>query len=107
MPRALFTLFDGSERTVDVAMHESLMRAAVRHDVEGIAGECGGGLTCATCHVYLDPAWVDKVPAPGNAEREMLAFTAAERRPESRLCCQIRMSAALEGIRCQVPETQY
>ena len=107
MPQAVFILSDGTERAIAVALHESLMRAAVRNGIDEIAGECGGGLTCATCHVYVDPVWVERVPPAGRAESEMLAFTAAERRPESRLSCQIRMSPALDGIRCTVPETQY
>ena len=107
MPQAVFVLFDGSEQTVTVAMHESLMRAAVRANVDGIAGECGGGLTCATCHVYVDAAWLDRVGPTGYAENEMLAFTASERRAQSRLCCQIRMKPELDGVRCHVPEFQY
>jgi 2Fe-2S ferredoxin len=107
VPKAVFVLNDSSEREVEVARHESLMRAAVRNNVDGIAGECGGGLTCATCHVYVDPEWAGRLPPPDADERDMLQFTAAERRPTSRLCCQLRMSEALAGIRVEVPEFQY
>jgi len=100
-------LNDSSEQEVEVARHESLMRAAVRNNVEGIAGECGGGLTCATCHVYVDPGWADRLPPPDADERDMLQFTAAERRPTSRLCCQLRMAEEFAGIRVAVPEFQY
>lgn len=107
MPKAVFVLNDSSEREVEVARYESLMRAAVRNNVDGIAGECGGGLTCATCHVYVDPDWADRLPPPGAGEEDMLKFTAAQRRPNSRLCCQLRMAEELAGIRVVVPECQY
>jgi 2Fe-2S ferredoxin len=107
VPKAVFVLNDGREQEVQVARYESLMRAAVRNNVDGIMGDCGGGLTCATCHVYLDQSWVDRLPPPGAGEREMLQFTAAERRSNSRLCCQLRMAEDLDGIRVTVPESQY
>ena len=75
--------------------------------LDGIAGECGGGLTCATCHVYVDPEWAGRLPPPDADERDMLQFTAAERRPTSRLCCQLRMSEEFAGLRVEVPEFQY
>jgi 2Fe-2S ferredoxin len=107
VPKAVFVLNDSSEHEIDVAKFESLMRAAVRHNVDGIAGECGGGLTCATCHVYVDAAWADRLPPPGAGEQDMLQFTAAERRPNSRLSCQLRMADELAGIRVAVPACQY
>ena len=107
MPKAVFVLNDDSEHEIEVARHESLMRAAVRHNLDGIAGECGGGLTCATCHVYVDPDWADRLPPPDADELDMLQFTAAERRPNSRLSCQLRMAEELAGIRVTVPEFQY
>ena len=107
MPKAVFVQPDGSEKEIDVARMESLMRAAIRCNVDGVVAECGGALTCATCHVYVDPAWTDRLPPPDEAEEDMLQFTAAERRPESRLYGQLRMTEALEGIRVTVPETQY
>ena len=107
MPKAIFILNDRSEHEVEVVKHESLMRAAVRNNVEGIAADCGGGLTCATCHVYVEPAWADRLPPPDLDELDMLQFTAAERRSTSRLSCQLRMKEDLDGIRVAVPETQY
>jgi 2Fe-2S ferredoxin len=107
VPKAVFVLNDNSEQEVEVGRYESLMRAAVRNNVEGIAGDCGGGLTCATCHVYVDPEWVARLPPPGAGEEEMLEFTAAERRFNSRLCCQLRMAEEFAGIRVSVPEFQY
>jgi ferredoxin, 2Fe-2S len=107
VPKAVFVLNDQTEREVEVARLESLMRAAVRNNVEGIAADCGGGLTCATCHVYVDPEWLGRLPPPEADELDMLQFTSAERRSNSRLSCQLRMVAELEGIRVTVPETQY
>jgi len=82
------------------------MRAAVRRNVEGILADCAGALTCSTCHVYVDAAWFDKLPAADCDELELLEFTAAARRPTSRLSCQIRMSDELDGLRMTVPECQ-
>lgn len=107
MPKAVFVLNDGSEQEIEVVRHESLMGVAVRNNVEGIAGECGGGLTCATCHVYVDPQWVPRLKPPQADEADMLQFTAAERRANSRLSCQLRMSEELDGLRVTVPEFQY
>jgi 2Fe-2S ferredoxin len=107
VPKAVFVLHDNSEQEVEVARFESLMRAAVRNNIDGIAGDCGGGLTCATCHVYVDPDWVGRLAPPGPSEEEMLQFTASERRSNSRLSCQLRMGEDLAGIRVSVPEFQY
>ncbi|MGE0313943.1 MAG: 2Fe-2S iron-sulfur cluster-binding protein [Lautropia sp.] len=106
MPRAVFIQPDQTERVIDVARGESPMRAAVREGVDGILGECGGGLTCSTCHVYVDPRWAERLPPPQADEREMLEYTAAPQRPGSRLSCQIRMTDELDGIRFEVPECQ-
>lgn len=107
MPKAVFVQPDGTEKEIDVARMESLMRAAIRCNVDGVVAECGGALTCATCHVYVDPEWLARLPPPDEAEEDMLQFTGAERKPNSRLSCQLRMTEALEGIRVTVPETQY
>ena len=106
MPKAVFIQPDGAEVAVEVARGESVMRAAVRHDVEGILADCGGSLTCSTCHVYVDEDWLLRLPAPERVELEMLEYTAAERRPNSRLSCQIRMRDEIDGIRMAVPDCQ-
>lgn len=106
MPKAVFIQPDRTEREIDVARGESPMRAAVREAVDGILGECGGGLTCSTCHVYVDPHWARLLPPAQPDELDMLDYTAAERRPGSRLSCQIRMSDELAGIRLEVPDCQ-
>jgi len=103
MPRVIFVLPDGSERAVDAADGTSVMRAAVDHDVYGVVGECGGCASCATCHVYVDAAWLDRLAPVGLAEDDLLGFADAERRPGSRLGCQIALDAALDGLRVEVP----
>ncbi len=106
MPEVIYVQPDGTERRVDVAEGASVMFGAVQNGVPGILAECGGVLSCATCHVYVDPAWIDRLPPPGEDEEDMLANTAAERRLSSRLSCQITMEPELDGLRVQVPETQ-
>jgi ferredoxin, 2Fe-2S len=97
---------DGKESRIDVRNGNSLMLGAVQNNVRGIDGECGGCLSCATCHVYLDPEWQDRVAAADEMESEMLEQVAAERRPTSRLSCQIHASPELDGMRVFMPERQ-
>ena len=108
MPRVTYVEFNGTRYDIDVPVGENVMRGALYNDVEGILGECGGGLACATCHCYVDEAWADQAGTPTSQdERDMLESTAAEVRPTSRLSCQIEMSAALDGLIVHLPETQY
>ncbi len=107
MPRIVFVLATGEQRTVDAQDRLSIMVTAIDNDVPGIAGECGGACACATCHVYVDPDDIRRVPAASLMEREMLDGVAAERRPESRLGCQIAVSDALDGLIVHVPDRQY
>ena len=83
------------------------MEAATSADVEGIAADCGGLMTCATCHVYVDEAFAFLLGAPHADETAMLAFTAEPRQPNSRLSCQITLSSALNGLAVKLPFTQY
>jgi 2Fe-2S ferredoxin len=106
MPHVTLIAVDGQTTTLAVPAGHSVMQHAVAHGVHGIVGECGGSAMCATCHVYVDAAWVDRLPAPLSTETEMLECTAAERRPESRLSCQIKMSDALDGLVLRTPERQ-
>jgi 2Fe-2S ferredoxin len=73
----------------------------------GITAECGGALACATCHCYVDEAWINKVGTASPAELDMLEAAAAERKPGSRLSCQITVSQALDGLIVRLPKTQY
>ena len=106
MPKVTYRHHDGSEETVEVRAGTSLMLGALTNGVDGIEAECGGSCMCATCHVYVDEAWLDKLPKVQILEDEMLDDTAAERKPNSRLSCQIEMSDSLDGIVVELPETQ-
>lgn len=82
------------------------MFGAIQNGVQGITAECGGVLSCATCHVYVDPAWMSRAGAAEDDERDMLEAVAAEQRPNSRLSCQIAVNQALDGLVVDIPETQ-
>ncbi len=97
---------DGSERDIEAADGASIMQAVTSAGEDGIVAECGGSAMCATCHVYVDDAWADQLPEPLANELEMLDCTAAERRPTSRLSCQIRISPALDRIIVYFPDRQ-
>ena len=102
--KATWILHTGREITLDVKPGYSLMETAVSAGVPGIIGECGGNMSCATCHVAIDPDWWGKTGKPNSLEDDMLDVTEAERTKTSRLSCQIKMSAALDGIVVRVPE---
>lgn len=106
MPSVTYLKTDGSRRMVSVSSGTSVMRAAIENKVEGIEAQCGGALSCATCHIYVDPRWVAKVPAPDSTESAMLAFVVAEQRPTSRLSCQIKMTESLDGLLVVIPDRQ-
>jgi len=108
MPLVIYVEADGARHEVDVPLGENVMRGAVNNGVEGIVGECGGGLACATCDCYVDAAWADKVGGPSSDdERDMLESAAAEVRPTSRLSCQIAITPELDGLVVELPERQY
>ena len=98
---------DGRIHDLEGRAGQSLMRAAVDAGVEGIKADCGGLMTCATCHVYVDEAWADRLPLPSFDENAMLDMTAAERRATSRLSCQIVLDPELAGLTAGLPDTQY
>ena len=95
----------GARQTVEGEPGESAMRCATQHLVPGIIGECGGAMACATCHGYIDEAWIDKIPAASAQEREMLSGC-IDVRTNSRLTCQIRLEQALDGLTITVPDSQ-
>ena len=78
MPKVTYIEYDGTEHSVEVPVGLSVMRGAVNNDVPGIDADCGGECACATCHVYVDPVWLDKTgtPVPGSQEASMLSFAA-------------------------------
>jgi 2Fe-2S ferredoxin len=95
---------DGNRQTLDVPDGWSVMEGAVDRGIEGIVAQCGGSCSCATCHVYVVSG---KVAEPAEEELEMLEMVAAERRPNSRLSCQLEVGPALDGLVVQIPDTQY
>jgi 2Fe-2S ferredoxin len=105
MTAITFIDHQGTARTVDGVDGATVMETAVRHGVPGIEAECGGACACATCHVYVDAAWAEKVGQPASMEEDMLDF-AFDVRPTSRLSCQIKVSAALDGLVVHTPERQ-
>lgn len=106
MPKIIFIHPDGQQQAVETANGTSVMQAAVANGISGIVAECGGSAMCATCHVYVDPAWQDKLPAMDAVENEMLDSVADERRDNSRLSCQIALSAELDGLTVRLPANQ-
>lgn len=106
MPKLTLIAPNGVRTTLDVEEGQNVMLAAVYGNAAGILGECGGVLSCATCHVYVEAPWNEKLAPPEDDERSMLDFTAAERRASSRLGCQIIMRAALDGLEVHLPDTQ-
>ena len=108
MPKVTYIEFDDTPHAVEVPLGLSVMRGAVDNNVPGIDADCGGECACATCHVYVDPAWLDKtgLPEPGSQEASMLSF-AAVAQPNSRLSCQIKMRDELDGLVVRLPEGQH
>lgn len=106
MPTVVYVLPDGTRRSADLPAGTSVMRGAVDNNIRGIEAECGGCLSCATCHVYVDEAFTGRVPPRSADEDELLSGVAAERRPSSRLSCQIIVAAELDGLVVHVPERQ-
>lgn len=103
---AIFVLANGEEVEVDVDPGTSLMRAATANGIPGILADCGGTASCATCHVRVDPTFVDKLEPISSSEDQMLDCTAAERQSNSRLSCQILMSEQIAGIKVFVADPQ-
>jgi 2Fe-2S ferredoxin len=106
MPQITYIEANGTATPVNVPEGWSLMQAATANGVEGIVGECGGSCACATCHCYVDELLAAVLPAPEAGELDMLANVAAERRPNSRLACQLKATAAMDGATLNLPETQ-
>lgn len=107
MPVVTYVEHNGETFAIDVPDGDSVMLGAINNGVAGIAGECGGGLACATCHCYVDEAWVAKTGEPSAVESDMLEAVASERKPTSRLSCQITVDDSLDGLVVYLPEAQY
>ena len=105
MPKITYVDHAGTARTVEGAVGATVMETALRNNVPGIDAECGGACACATCHVYVDEAWIEKTGPAEPMEQDMLDF-ASDVRANSRLCCQIRITAALDGLSVTTPARQ-
>ncbi len=106
MAKITFVQHDGKEITADGVPGMTVMETAIKHQVQGIDADCGGACACATCHVYVEPEWVEKVGKRNPMEEDMLDF-AFDVRDNSRLSCQIKVTDALNGLRVKVPEKQF
>ena len=106
MAKITYIEFDGTEHTIDVKNGLSVMEGAIKNNVPGIDADCGGACACATCHVYVDEAWREKVGPPNAMEESMLDF-AENVAANSRLSCQIKVSDALDGLVVRMPESQH
>src|ERR1700748_3215497 len=106
MAKITYIEHDGTEHVIDVKNGLSVMEGAVKNNIPGIEAECGGACACATCHVYVDEAWRDKTGKAADMEEDMLDF-AFDVREGSRLCCQIKITDALDGLVVRVPAKQF
>jgi 2Fe-2S ferredoxin len=105
MPTIVFIEHNGKSHTVSAEIGESVMEAAVNNLVPGITADCGGSCACATCHVYVEEAWMGHTIPPGESEREMIGF-AMDVKESSRLGCQIKITTELDGLVVHLPEFQ-
>jgi 2Fe-2S ferredoxin len=106
MSKVEYILSSGEHRVVDAQEGASVMQTALNNLIPGITGECGGELSCATCHVFVAPEWFDRLGDRSPAEDDMMQVTAAEPTDYSRLSCQIRCTPATDGMVITVPDLQ-
>tara|TARA_B100001121_G_C18387475_1_gene479143 strand:+ start:105 stop:425 length:321 start_codon:yes stop_codon:yes gene_type:complete len=105
MPKIIYRDHFGESKTINVDNGLSVMEGAIQNDIPGIDADCGGSMACATCHVYVDEKWFDKIPKAEDAEVDMIDM-AFEPKKNSRLSCQIIVSDELEGLEVITPEKQ-
>lgn len=106
MANITYIEFNGTTHTVEVADGKSVMEGARDNSIPGIEADCGGACACSTCHVYVAPEWVEKLPAMGIMEEEMVDFAYASDPARSRLTCQIKVTDDLDGLIVHLPEKQ-
>ena len=106
MPKVIYVMSDQSRKEVHAENGASIMQTAVENLIEGIPGDCGGSCSCATCHCYVDPEWVDKTGVAEELEADMLDCV-DERSEHSRLSCQLIMNDELDGIVVHIPDSPY
>ena len=105
MAKITYITHEDQKQTVEVQNGLSVMEGAVQNDIPGIDADCGGGMACATCHVYVDDVWFDKLPTKEDGEEDMLDM-AYEPKKNSRLSCQIIVSDELDGLTVNIPSKQ-
>jgi 2Fe-2S ferredoxin len=106
MPSINFIHPDKRSERIEATVGDSVMQVATGHGIDGILAECGGNAICATCHVYVDEAWLARLAAVSHEENELLDGVAAERRKYSRLSCQIKVTPELDGLVVRLPDRQ-
>lgn len=106
MPQVTYVEPSGEAVTVDLPEDWNLMQGAVVNGIDGIVGECGGSCVCATCHCYVEAERLGALPDPSDDESELLSCVVAERKPNSRLACQIKMTSAIDGMTVTIPSVQ-
>ena len=105
MAKITYNTHDNQTHTIDVQNGLTVMEGAVQNDIPGIDADCGGGMACATCHVYVNEDWFDKLPPKEDGEEDMLDM-AYEPNKFSRLSCQVIVSDELDGLTVKIPEKQ-
>jgi len=106
MPKVIYVNSAGASCEVEVPVGVSVMSAALKNGVDGIVGECGGVCMCSTCHVFVDENFFNRLPPAQDTEEAVLEISAEERKPNSRLSCQIKMTEALDGLIVRMPAKQ-
>ena len=105
MPKITYTEHNGNSKTIEVDNGLTVMEGAVQNNIPGIDADCGGGMACATCHVYVEDSWLNKLPKPEEAEQDMIDM-AYKPNKNSRLSCQIVVSDKIDGLTVTTPEKQ-
>ena len=106
MAKITYIEHNGTEHIVEVSNGLTVMEGARDNNIPGIEADCGGACACSTCHVYVDSAWIEKIPAKDAMEEDMLDFAYEPDPARSRLTCQIKVTDALDGLVVQMPEKQ-
>lgn len=106
MPKIIYVEHNGTKHEVEVPVGTSVMEGARNNSINGIEAVCGGACSCSTCHAYIDPEWIEKLPAKEDLEEAMLEFAWEPDQERSRLTCQIEVTEELDGLVLYMPEQQ-
>lgn len=107
MPQITYIEHNGATHAVEVSSGTSVMQGAIDNAISGIVAECGGALACATCHCFIDEAWLDRAGGASEEELQMLEFSAGGMQTGSRLSCQVVVTDELDGLIVRLPESQF